>query len=108
MHELGDLETTEDTMPTHTTIDHLDDALQRLAKAERVCAGLQESYLRVCDQNANWRARVAELQEQLAGAKLAFQLVSRRPLTDAEKALADDIEIEPEAVALMKGEETTP
>lgn len=65
MHEFGDLETAEDTMPTHTTIDHLDDALQRLAKAERVCAGLQESYLHVCDQNANLRARVAELQEAL-------------------------------------------
>lgn len=53
-------------MPTHTTIDHLDDALQRLAKAERVCAGLQESYLHVCDQNAVLRARVAELEKSIA------------------------------------------
>lgn len=112
MHELPDMETAgdgrTDTMPTHTTIDHIDDALHRLARAQNHCAAVEAKYLRMADENAKLRARVAELDEQLAGAKLAFQMVSRRPLTDAEKALADDIEIEPETVAMMKEQETTP
>lgn len=89
MHELGDLETTEDTMPTHTTIDHLDDALQRLAKAERVCAAVEAKYLRMADENEKLRARVAELEEHLREGPLVGRLAAaRRAIDDATESLA--------------------